>query len=223
MCGRFAQIEPLSNIIKTFFIDELFSDLVPSYNIAPGSRILSVLLKGGKRHLVDFQWGLIPYWAKDASMARQLINARAETLLEKPSFRKAFTSRRCLIVASGFYEWKKKGRMKIPYYIRIASGTSFTFAGLYETWVSNDGVEHPTCTIITTEPNNTMKDIHNRMPVMIAPGQEGSWLDVSVPAEKASNLLVPYPDNDMVAFPVTPLVNSPAFNSPDCIVPVDPQ
>lgn len=122
MCGRFAQIEPIGNIIKTFFIDEVVTDLVPSYNIAPGSRILSVVVKDGKRYLVDYQWGLIPHWAKDPSIGNKMINARGETINQKPSFRSAFRSRRCLIPASGFYEWKKEGKVKVPYYVKPKIG-----------------------------------------------------------------------------------------------------
>jgi putative SOS response-associated peptidase YedK len=220
MCGRFAQIQPLSKIIKTFFIDEVFSELQPSYNIAPGSKILSVINKDGKRLLIDLEWGLIPHWAKEASAGRTLINARAESVFQKPSFRNAVKSRRCLIVASGFYEWKKEGRIKTPHYITHSSGVSFSFAGLYETWISKENLEHRTCAIITTEPNLIMKEIHNRMPVILTRDGENAWLDLSIDPERAQSLLVPYPNNDLLIYPVSALVNSPKNNSSECIIPL---
>jgi putative SOS response-associated peptidase YedK len=219
MCGRFAQIEPLSNIIKTFLVEEVFSELKPSYNIAPGSRILSVIKKDGKRLLIDLEWGLIPHWAKEASVGRTLINARAESVFQKPSFRNAVKSRRCLIVASGFYEWKKEGRIKTPYYITHSSGVSISFAGLYEIWISKENIEHRTCAIITTEPNGIMKEIHNRMPVILTRDGEDAWLDTSIQPDKAQSLLAPYPNDDLLIYPVSALVNSPKNDSPECIIP----
>ena len=220
MCGRFAQIEPISNIVRAFFIDDILTEILPSYNIAPGSKILSVVKKEGKRELVDFQWGLVPHWAKDPAIGQKMINARAETVGQKPSYRTPFKSRRCLIVASGFYEWKKDGRIKIPFYVKLSSGAPFAFAGLYETWTSPGGIELRTCTIITTEANGIMKPIHNRMPVILSHDREDKWLDISVQPEEVLAFLAPYPADEMEAYPVSTLVNSPKNNSIECTAPV---
>jgi putative SOS response-associated peptidase YedK len=219
MCGRFAQVDVIGNLIRTFFIDDVLTEIAPSYNIAPGSRILSIVRNDGRRVLRDFRWGLIPSWAKDPGIGHKMINARAESVDQKPSFRSAFKSRRCLIVASGFYEWKKEGRSKVPFYVKLASGSPFAFAGLYESWKSPAGDEMKTCTIITTEPNDLMKSIHNRMPVILPGNREDQWLDTSTQPGDAMALLAPYPAEDMVAYPVSSWVNSPQNNSPDCIRP----
>lgn len=220
MCGRFAQIEPIGNIIKAFYIDDVLTEIAAAYNIAPGSAVISVVKKDSHRILVDFTWGLIPHWARETSIGRKLINARSESIHQKPSFREAFRSRRCLIVASGFYEWKKEGRVKIPYYIRRADGAPFAFAGLHESWRSPDGVEHGTCAIITTEPNALMKEIHTRMPVILPREHEESWLDTSLSAGEALSLLIPYGADEMEAYPVSAMVNSTENNSPECIKPL---
>jgi putative SOS response-associated peptidase YedK len=219
MCGRFAQIEPISNVVKAFFIDDIMTEILPSYNIAPGSKILSVVMQDNKRLLIDFQWGLVPHWAKDPDIGQSMINARAETVGQKPSFRSAFKSRRCLIVASGFYEWKKDGRIKIPFYVKLSSGASFAFAGLYETWNSAGGIELRTCTIITTEANDIMRPIHNRMPVILPRDREDRWLDISIQPDEAMAMLTPFPSDEMEAYPVSTMVNSPKNNSAECITP----
>jgi len=217
MCGRFAQIEPIGSIIKTFFIDEVVTDLIPSYNIAPGSRILSVVVRDGKRYLVEQLWGLVPHWAKDPSIGNKLINARGETVNQKPSFRNAFKSRRCLIPASGFYEWKKEGRLKVPYYVRLKSGSTFGLAGLHETWTSKSGEELRTCTIITTGANALMEPIHDRMPVIIPQDRQDQWLDTAVMPDEVLGLIAPYPADEMELFPVSTMVNSPKNDSAECI------
>lgn len=217
MCGRFAQIEPIGNIIKTFFIDEVMTDLVTSYNIAPGSRILSITRKDGKRILVDHQWGLIPHWAKDPSIGHKLINARGETVHQKPSFRNAFTTRRCLIPASGFYEWRKEGKIKVPYYVKLKSGDTFSFAGLHETWTSKTGEEVRTCTIITTGANAIMEPIHDRMPVIIPQDRQDLWLDTTVIPDEILGLIAPYPADEMELYPVSTIVNSPKNDSAECV------
>jgi putative SOS response-associated peptidase YedK len=220
MCGRFAQIDPLSTIIKVFFIDDILTDIPPSFNITPGSKILSIVNKDARRLLVDFQWGLIPHWAKDKAIGQRLINARAESIHQKPSFRSALKSRRCLIVASGFYEWKKEGRVKIPYFIRLISKATFAFAGIYERWISADGTELPTCSIITTESNELIRSIHNRMPVILPRKREDAWLDASLEPKDVLSFLKPYPHEEMEIYPVSTRVNSPMNNTPDCIAPL---
>ncbi|MBP7735269.1 MAG: SOS response-associated peptidase [Spirochaetes bacterium] len=220
MCGRFAQIEPISNIIKIFFIDEVITDITPRYNIAPGSSILSVIMNNGRRLLVDYQWGLVPHWAKDPSIGNNLINARGETVHQKPSFRNAFKQRRCLIPASGFYEWKKEGKVKSPYFVKLKTGDLFTFAGLHETWKSSSGEELRTCTIITTAANSVMAPIHDRMPVIIPGECHERWLDPAALPEDLLALVAPYRSDEMEAYPVSPMVNSPRNESPDCVTPL---
>lgn len=220
MCGRFAQLEPVSTIIRAFLIDDVLVDVIPAYNIPPGSSIISVLARDGKRVLVSFQWGLVPSWAKDSSIGQNMINARAETVSQKPSFKAAFKSRRCLIIASGFYEWKREGKIKVPFYITLTSGQPFGFAGLHETWMSPQGKELHTCTIITTGANDIMRPIHDRMPVIIPREHEKMWLDARATPDEALALLVPYPADEMTAYPVSTLVNSPKNDSAACIAPL---
>ncbi len=220
MCGRFAQIESLGSIIRTYLIDEERADVSPGYNISPGGPVISVILEGGRRVLTRFLWGLVPHWAGDPSRARKMINARAETVGDKPSFRAAFRSRRCLVPASGFYEWKREGRVRVPYYVRLTSGASFAFAGIYEAWTPPSGPDVYTCAIITTTPNSLMKPIHDRMPVILSPDRHDAWIDSSTPAGVALTLLGPYPPGEMETYPVSTLVNSPGYDSPECIVPV---
>ena len=219
MCGRFAQVQSVSDLIKAYFIDDVLTEVLPSYNIAPGGNILSIIKRDGKRVLVGFQWGLIPHWAKEASIGHKMINARAESIADKPSFKDAFRSRRCLIPASGFYEWKQEGRIKVPHFIRLASGRPLTFAGIHESWTSPAGKEVITCAIITTGPNDVMKRLHNRMPVILGDTNRDRWLEPDLPPEHARALLVPYAGDDMEAYPVSNLVNSPKNDSPDCIRP----
>ncbi|MBN2158702.1 MAG: SOS response-associated peptidase [Spirochaetes bacterium] len=219
MCGRFAQIEPISRLIKLFMIDDTLTEASPSYNIAPGSRVISVVQKEGKRLLLDFQWGLVPGWVKDPAIGQSLINARAETISQKPSFRGAFKARRCLVVASGFYEWKREGWGKIPYFIRMASREPLAFAGIHETWTSPQGAELNTCAIITTGPNSLMEQIHNRMPVILSGDRQETWLDTAIQPETALTLLAPYSADEMEAYPVSTLVNSPKNNVAACIEP----
>jgi putative SOS response-associated peptidase YedK len=179
MCGRFVLISDLSVIAEAFNVREITYDYRRSSNVLP-THFIAAVIHDGVTRLVQFRWGLIPSWAKDPSIGSRLINARAETLAEKPSFRNAFQKRRCLIVADGFYESLKEGKKKIPFYFRLKSGRPFGFAGLYETWTSPEGQSIHTCTIITTEPNDLVQPIHNRMPVIIPREQESFWIDTAV-------------------------------------------
>lgn len=221
MCGRFtltATPEMLQDAFPEFKIP---SQIAPHYNIAP-THPVAVIPNDGRHSLDFFSWGLIPSWAKDISIGNNLINARGETLAEKPSFRSAYRRRRCLILADGFYEWQavpgQKG--KVPQYIRLKSGDPFAFAGLWEQWFSPDGSEIRSAAIITTEPNELMQAIHNRMPVILPRTAYDMWLD---PAEKEpaslQHLLVPYPAEQMVHYPVSRMVNTPGNDSPECIQP----
>jgi putative SOS response-associated peptidase YedK len=221
MCGRFTlTIEPAD--LEEAFPDVIFpSQGAPRYNVTPGQPILAIPNDGSMKASF-FIWGLIPSWAKDASIGSRMINARAETLAEKPSFRAAFKYHRCLIPADGFYEWQARvgSKSKLPHYIQMKSHQPFAFAGLYETWHSPDGSEIKSATIITTQPNELMAVIHNRMPVILAPKDYSRWIDPSSQLpNQLEHLLVPYAAEDMKAYPVGMLVNNPANDNPECLLP----
>lgn len=216
MCGRFVQIIDLREAGRIFeAIVE--AGLKPNYNVAPRQPV-AVIMEDGRRKIVEMQWGLVPHWAKDGSIANKLINARSETIAEKPSFREPFKSRRCLIIADGFYEWQAKDGAKKPWFVFMKDKRPFAMAGLYDRWRNNEGKVITTCTIITTEANEFMKPLHHRMPVIIGPRDYDLWLD---PAEKdtakISALMKPWGAGTMDAHEVSPVVNSPLHNSPDCI------
>jgi putative SOS response-associated peptidase YedK len=203
MCGRFVLVSDLSIITEAFDIREIACDYRPSAIVLPSHKIAAVIHDGVNR-LVQFRWGLIPSWAKDPAIGSRLINARAETLAEKPSFRYAFKKRRCLIVADGFYESLKEGKKKIPFSFRLKSGRPFGFAGLYETWTSAAGQPIHTCTIVTTEPNDLVKPIHNRMPVIVPKEKESLWIDPAVQNQMHFlSVLKPYPSSEMEAVPLS--------------------
>jgi putative SOS response-associated peptidase YedK len=197
------------------------SQVAPRYNVAPGQPILAIPNDGSMK--ADFFiWGLIPSWAKDASIGSRMINARAETLAEKPSFRAAFKYRRCLIPADGFYEWQVRvgSKSKLPHYIQMKSHQPFAFAGLYENWHSPDGSEIKSATIITTQPNELMAVIHNRMPVILTPKDYFRWIDPSPQLpNQLDYMLVPYAAEELQAFPVGMLVNNPVNDNPECLQP----
>lgn len=223
MCGRFTLTAETNIIQENFPWVNVPENLQPRFNIAP-TQPVAVVPNDGKNRLDYFVWGLIPSWAKDPNIGSRMINARAETLAEKPSFRTAFRRRRCLILADGFYEWKqdKHARRKIPMYIKLESGKPFAFAGLWENWNSADGSQILSCTIITIKPNSMMENIHNRMPVILPEEAYTKWLEPGEQKpENLSELLAPYPSEEMVAYPVSTLVNSPQNESPKCIVPLN--
>lgn len=217
MCGRFSRKSTLQAIIDEFEIEEVNGTVEPGYNVAPGQEI-AVILKDETRKLGLLKWGLIPSWSKDPAIGNRMINARAETLAEKPSFKHPLRRKRCLIVADGFFEWKKEGTQKIPMYIFLKDQKPFVFAGLWDTWTSPEGKKISTCTIITTEPNEFMKKIHNRMPVILPKERIEDWLDRSIENEhQVLPLLQPYPEKEMDAYEVSRFVNSPTNNSPACV------
>lgn len=223
MCGRFTLTVDADTIHDAFPWLEVPSNLTPRYNIAP-TQPVAVVPNNGQNRLDAFVWGLIPAWAKDPSIGNKLINARGETLVEKPSFRSAYKRRRCLILADGFYEWVKQPgeKAKTPHYIQLESKEPFAFAGLWEYWHAPDGSEVYSTTIITTEPNETIAKLHNRMPVILPPAAYEQWLDpAEQPAEKLQPLLRPYPAEEMMHYPVSTLVNSPHNDVPEIIHPVD--
>jgi putative SOS response-associated peptidase YedK len=168
-----------------------------------------------------FRWGLIPHWAEDAKIGDRLINARSETVRTKPSFRSAFKYRRCLIPTTGFFEWKREGTRKRPHFIGMKDDEPFAFAGIWERWTAPDGTEVETCAILTTESNELVGSIHNRMPVILHPDNYDRWLDPGVPPESLEELLIPYPSELMDTREVSNLVNNARCDAPECIQPVD--
>ena len=198
MCGRFALVSDRVAISETFAVRNGSYEFKPNWNVTPGQYIPAVILREGRNSLVSFLWGLIPSWAKDPSIGNKLINARAETIDVKPSFRSAFSKRRCLIVADGFYEWKKEGAKKIPIYFHLKSKEPFGLAGLYETWISPDKKETKSCTIITTKANKLIEPIHDRMPVIVPKKQERIWIsDTMEDSAMLLSTLKPYPAEEM--------------------------
>ncbi len=208
MCGRFALIETPKRLAERFHLaDEL--EFTPAYNISPSTRISTITADlEGARHLHIMRWGLIPSWAKDASIGNKLANARGETIAEKPSFRAAFKSRRCLIPASGFYEWKAEANYKQPWYVSLKSGDPMAFAGLWETWHPKEGEIIESCCIITTEANALMHPIHDRMPVILNPDQWDTWLSPQEhQADKLLPMIHPFEPGTLQAWPVTRELN----------------
>lgn len=223
MCGRFTLFAPYYEIIERFDIEVAFaeSDYIPSYNIAPSQQVVAIINDGKRNRLGHLRWGLIPPWAKDEKIGYKMINARAETVAEKPSFRKAFSKKRCIIPADSFYEWQKQNGEKIPMRIKLKNDELFAIAGLWETWQSPDGKLLHTCTAITTEPNELMKPIHDRMPVILKREDEAAWLDpLNSDIHFLGNMLKPFDEAQMDAYSVSSAVNSPKNNEESLILPV---
>ncbi len=215
MCGRFTLIIDGERLVALWGWTTRLP-IYPRFNIAPTQDILAVRLVDGVPAPVMLRWGLVPHWAKDPSVGTKMLNARAETLLERPSFREAFRRRRCLIVADGFYEWQQAPG-KQPFWIHPADGGMLTFAGLWETWTGASGETVESCTIVTTTANAALAGIHHRMPVIIAERDRARWLDVSVPVGEVADLLRPAPDDLLVTTPVSRRVNSVANEGPACL------
>jgi len=221
MCGRYtlrATPKELAEIFSLFREPEWPH---PRYNIAPTQTVLAIRFdeNATPREPVSLKWGLIPSWAKDAKIGNSLINARADTVATKPSFRSAFKRRRCLIPASGFYEWQKRDDGKQPFQIGLKSGQPFAFAGLWERW-HKEGAPVESCTIITTDANDLMEPLHNRMPVILQPDAYDVWLDPASDPASLQGLLRPYADDDLVAYPVSRAVNNPRNDRAECVEPV---
>lgn len=206
MCGRytFTQTPDKDNLVLPLESESL---LLPRYNIAP-SQWAPIIPDFDVSHMHFFKWGLIPSWAKDMKIAHKMINARGETVHEKPAFKHSFRAKRCLVIADGFYEWKKMGKDKQPYRITLAEGQPFYMAGMYAFWTHPDGSEVPSYTVITTRPNNLMVDIHDRMPVILDEEAASSWLDKELTEDELKPLLVPFPADKMVAYPVSKAVGN---------------
>lgn len=219
MCARFFLFADKSDLMEEFDLSEVSDEIHPRYNIPPASDILAVLDVDNKRQLRFLKWGFIPFWAKDESIGQKLINAKAETILEKPSFRSAFKSSRCIIPVNGFYEWKQEGKYKQPYAIKSREDKLLGLAGIWEQW---DKQERPleTCAIITTSPNKLIEPLHNRMPVIISKADYSIWLDSATPIEAVQHLLKPYPDELLTAYPVDRKVGNPRNSDVSCILPI---
>jgi len=210
MCGRFELHSAFEIIAKLFGLTGDSVMMPTGYNIAPGQDIAIIVKVGGKNRLTTCHWGFVPSWGKDLKEGYKMINARAETVAEKPSFRQAFSRHRCLVVADGFYEWKNEGGKKRPFYIHRRDGKPFGMAGLYNLWTSPEGEQVCTSTIITTDANDILKPIHDRMPVITPSDKLALWLDPSFhEKEKLLAVLKPYSDDEIEMYEVSTRVNSP--------------
>lgn len=208
MCGRFALRTPPKGLAKAFGVEEV-PEFEARYNIAPTQSVLSVHQTPDGREMKYLKWGPVPSWAKDPSAGARLINARSETVTEKPSFREAFRRRRCLIPSDGFYEWARTAGRKQPYFFQLRDGQPFGFAGLWDRWQGGDGEVVESCAILTTEANDVLRPVHDRMPVILRPEDYELWFDEDVrKTDLLKNLLRPYPAREMTGYPVSTLVNS---------------
>lgn len=219
MCGRFTLHTLVNLILQQCGIEEISWEVKPRYNIAPSQDIPVIRQQDGKRRIDPLRWGLIPAWAKDPKIGYTMINARSETAAEKPSFRAAMKSRRCLIPADGFYEWKKEGKTKQPFLIRRQDEQPFMFAGLWEGWDKGEGPIE-SCTILTTAANDFMAPLHDRMPVILSPNDYAAWLNPDEKdATKLAYLFEPPADNELVMYPVNKIVSNARNEGPQCIEP----
>ena len=217
MCGRFVQKSERKIITEEFYILGFLNDVYISYNIAPGQNA-GVIINEGKNLYSQFKWGLVPSWSKDTKIGYKMINARAETVAQKPSFRSAFAARRCLVPVDGFYEWKKIGSNKAPFFIYSNTGRPLSLGGLWEAWQDTEGKSLRTFTIITTEANKSLEDIHHRMPVIVPPDKRSLWLDGNIKQKgKLLDILEPYAGEEIIFHEVDRFVNSPKNNLPECI------
>ena len=223
MCGRFTATFEFSDIRVRWNLDRDLTKYTPRFNVAPETspNIPVIVRHKGANECRLMHWGLIPNWANDPTIGNRMINARAESLTEKPAFKDLVGTRRCIIPADGFYEWRKEGKRKVPMWVHLKSKESFGLAGLWDVWRRPDGRKVESFTIITTEPNDLIQPIHNRMPVILLPEDEEQWLDVSRTSfAKAQSLLKPLPTELMDAHDVSPIVNSAKYDGPECIHPV---
>jgi putative SOS response-associated peptidase YedK len=209
MCGRynlFTELKLIAERFEIFHTEQL--ELLPRYNIAPSQDVLAITSEEGQNSASLFRWGLIPSWAKDPKIGYKMINARSESILEKPTFKRLIKRNRCLIPADGFYEWKLEGKQKQPYHIQLKSKEPFAFAGLYDEWL-HEGKTTFTCTIITTDANEMMRDIHQRMPVILTREMEKEWLSHdNLGDSQVRELLTQYDSSEMLAYPISTIVNN---------------
>jgi putative SOS response-associated peptidase YedK len=218
MCGRYTIVITMDELMRYYMMEIPTNRYhTPRYNVAPGQLVMAVISDGEKNRLGELKWGLIPSWAPDAKMSYKLINARADTVAEKPAFRTSFQRKRCLIPADSFYEWKKMGADKQPMRIMFKDEGIFSMAGLYDTWTAPDGQKVSTCTIITTTPNELMSGIHDRMPVILRREDEKLWLDKEQKAGDLQALLRPFTAEEMIAYPVSRIVGNVKNDRIECI------
>ena len=218
MCGRKTLTKGKIEIIQAMLVDGWNDDWIPSYNIAP-TQNTPILIHNEKRIIKTMRWGLVPSWAKDLKMGSRLINARLETLPEKPSFRNLLTSNRCVVITDGYYEWMQTGDGKIPYYICHPQNNILPMAGLWDKWIDGNNEEYHTYTIITTQPAKSISHIHNRMPVILKFDEIDDWINANNLLEKALKMLAPF-INPLEFYPISNFVNSPKNNSKICIQPL---
>ena len=222
MCGRFTLHHGTEELTERFAVEQALLDLKPRYNIAPSQPVAAVI-QHESRVLVELQWGLVPSWARDPAVGHRMINARAESAATRPAFRNAFARGRCLIPASGWFEWKRRGRQRIPMLLRRRGGEPLALAGLYERWKRSDDAVLRTCAILTTGPEEVAAAVHDRMPAVLTPEACEVWLDREIEdAESLARLLRPYPLGDLVAHPVSPRVNRPDEDDLSLIEEVEP-
>ncbi len=223
MCGRYSYFGPLDILKESIKFDISDTDPKPNYNIAPTQSVPAIITENNQRILKHIRWGLVPFWAKDVSIGSKMINARAETLPEKPSFKNAFKKRRCLILANGYYEWKGEKGNKQPFFIMLKSGNPFVFAGLWEVWQDKKS-DNPTlnsCTIITTEASPNIAHIHNRMPVILNSKYYDAWLDTALQDfGQCNRILKDGAIRDFQFYPVSTKVNSVRNNDPSLVQPI---
>jgi putative SOS response-associated peptidase YedK len=225
MCGRFARCSLSRELERYFNAHPAALELHPNYNVAPTQEIPVIVIHEDERHIKKRHWGLVPFWAKDISIGSRMINARVETVTTKPAFRAALKQRRCLIPADGFYEWHGKSGSKQPYYFYLPSGEPFAFAGLYEVWEDKEAPPeagpYKSCTIITTDASESVKDVHNRMPLILKPEAYDAWLDPGnkEPA-KIEELLKTAYVKELKRYPVSKLVNQVGNNKKECMEPL---
>jgi putative SOS response-associated peptidase YedK len=230
MCGRFVQVASAELLAERFGVDEIRAPAhEPDYNVAPRKTVYAVRQREDRRVLSELRWGLVPSWAKDPKIGDRMINARAESLSDKPAYRRAFERRRCLIPAEGFYEWQSRGagKRKQPVFVRRRDGEPLAIAGLWEVWSNPDDPEGEllrSCVIVSTNANRTLEPIHDRMPVLVEERDWATWLDPGTSDfEALKGLLVPAPDDLVVAYPVSTLVNKTDQNGPELVEPAGPE
>ncbi len=219
MCGRYSLSTPMDDLVEVFDVPPVTFDHQPRYNIAPTQQAPVVASDRQGTRMGPMRWGLVPSWAKDVSIGSRMINARAETLRSKPAFKEAVVARRCLVPADGFYEWAKEASGKVPNWIHDPTRAPLALAGLWERWTGTGSEPVFSFTIITVEPNDAVRPLHDRMPAIVPVGERATWLDKTVRTENALQILRPY-EGELAAYPVSKLVNSPVNDVPECIEPV---
>lgn len=222
MCGRYTLNRRQEEIELAFDIGKVVADAVARCNVSPTQKVPVVLECEGERVLDGFRWGLIPFWTKEVNKSRPMINARAETIADKPYWKNCITRKRCIIPADGFYEWKKEGKTKTPMFIHLSDSSIFGFAGLWDEWRSPEGEVIRSCSIITTAANHAIAPVHDRMPVILRSDRISQWLDPrNVRTEEVVPLLLPRRDEEIAMYAVSSRVNSPAYDGPDLLIPAD--